>query len=173
MGVGTDSMASNDGMDVWRESLLAMGAGGALLDDAGQGAARALAKRAVPTRELATPELATLELATLELATLGGARALRLDERLGSLEPGKQADLAVFPLPAGAARLAVGGKVQAMVGSDRAATALFVPAPFGREPLMRASLVLVAGRVLVQNGRVIGCDPGVQERVMAAAARIA
>jgi cytosine/adenosine deaminase-related metal-dependent hydrolase len=34
----------------------------------------------------------------LELATLGGARALRLDETLGSIAPGKQADLTVLSL---------------------------------------------------------------------------
>lgn len=36
----------------------------------------------------------------LRAATLGGARALARDDRVGSLEPGKQADLAVFGLPA-------------------------------------------------------------------------
>jgi 5-methylthioadenosine/S-adenosylhomocysteine deaminase len=34
----------------------------------------------------------------LELATLGSARALRLDEEVGSLVPGKRADLAVVSL---------------------------------------------------------------------------
>jgi len=36
--------------------------------------------------------------AALELATLGGARVLGLDDRVGSLVPGKQADLAVVSL---------------------------------------------------------------------------
>ena len=35
----------------------------------------------------------------LRAATLGGARALARDDRVGSLEPGKQADVAVFSLP--------------------------------------------------------------------------
>jgi aminodeoxyfutalosine deaminase len=35
----------------------------------------------------------------LELGTLGGARALGLDSQIGSLEPGKTANLAVAPLP--------------------------------------------------------------------------
>jgi 5-methylthioadenosine/S-adenosylhomocysteine deaminase len=34
----------------------------------------------------------------LELATLGGARALRLDDEVGSLVPGKRADLTVLSL---------------------------------------------------------------------------
>jgi 5-methylthioadenosine/S-adenosylhomocysteine deaminase len=52
-----------------------------------------------------------------ELATLGGARALRMDHAVGSLEVGKQADLAAFArgdvadAPALAVFVAVGGKV--------------------------------------------------------------
>ena len=69
VGVGTDSMASNERMDVLAESRLALGARGS-------------------------------ERAAWELATLGSARALRLDHLVGSLEPGKQADLAAFPLGA-------------------------------------------------------------------------
>jgi cytosine/adenosine deaminase-related metal-dependent hydrolase len=67
VGVGTDSMASNERMDVLAESRLALGARGS-------------------------------ERAAWELATLGGARALRLEHAVGSLEAGKQADLAAFPL---------------------------------------------------------------------------
>jgi len=57
------------------------------------------------------------EHAVWELATLGGARALRMDQAIGSLEPGKQVDLAAFPLdanrtaPARAVFVAVGGRV--------------------------------------------------------------
>ncbi len=70
IGVGTDSMASNERMDVLAESRLALG-----------------------------PRCT--ERAAWELATLGGARALNLDHIIGTLEPGKQADLAAFPLNAG------------------------------------------------------------------------
>ncbi len=42
----------------------------------------------------------TLSRATiLELGTLGGARALGLDAQIGTLAPGKQANLAVVALP--------------------------------------------------------------------------
>ncbi len=65
VGVGSDSLASNDRMDMLREARLA------LSDDAPESAA-------------------------WELATRGGARALGLDHLIGTLEPGKQADLAAF-----------------------------------------------------------------------------
>jgi len=39
----------------------------------------------------------------LELGTLGGARALGLDARIGTLEPGKRANLAIVALPEDAA----------------------------------------------------------------------
>lgn len=69
VGVGSDSLASNDAMDMRRESSAAGG----------------------------TPEQ------VLARATLGGARALQLDAAIGTLEPGKRADLAGFGLSDAAA----------------------------------------------------------------------
>jgi cytosine/adenosine deaminase-related metal-dependent hydrolase len=130
VGLGSDSVASNNRMDLLDEARLAV-----------------LSQRA----RLGRPDVLTAT-AALELATLGGARALGLDRRVGSLEVGKDADLAAFRLdePRG-------------VGSgDVVGTLLFSLA--GR----RAELVTVAGRELVRGGRVLGADPAVARRVAAA-----
>jgi 5-methylthioadenosine/S-adenosylhomocysteine deaminase len=76
VGLGSDSVASNNQMD--------------LLNEARTGV---LLQRAVQQR----PDTISARDA-LHLATLGGARALGLGDRIGSLTPGKAADLAAFPL---------------------------------------------------------------------------
>lgn len=61
----------------------------------------------------------------LELATLGGARVLRLDDRLGSLVPGKQADLTIVtlagspvdPIEDPAAAVVLGGSPERVVAT--------------------------------------------------------
>jgi 5-methylthioadenosine/S-adenosylhomocysteine deaminase len=127
VGLGSDSVASNNRMDIAEEARLAI-----LMQCARIGDPTCIDSRAA-----------------LELATLGGARALGLDAETGSLEPGKAADLAAFPL------------------SDERGTPLIDPiaallfALAGR----RASFVAVAGRVLVRDGRVLGEDAGLRERV--------
>jgi 5-methylthioadenosine/S-adenosylhomocysteine deaminase len=72
-GLGSDSMASNDAMDILEEARRAA----------------ALQRGAITAAR------------SLELATLGGARALDLADRIGTLEPGKDADLAAFPMQPG------------------------------------------------------------------------
>ncbi len=79
VALGSDSMASNDRMDLLEESRAA-----------------ALAQRA---RRTCPGALSGRD--ALTLATLGGARALGLESRVGSLEAGKDADLAAFSLPPG------------------------------------------------------------------------
>jgi 5-methylthioadenosine/S-adenosylhomocysteine deaminase len=76
VGLGTDSPASTPSFDMFAEMRAAIET------------ARARAQRpdALSARE------------ALELATLGGARALGLDGELGSLVPGKKADIAIICL---------------------------------------------------------------------------
>jgi 5-methylthioadenosine/S-adenosylhomocysteine deaminase len=76
VGIGTDGQASNNDQDLFEEMRLA-----ALLPKG-----MALDPTAVPARQ------------AFAMATLGGARALGMADRIGSLEPGKRADLAVLTL---------------------------------------------------------------------------
>jgi 5-methylthioadenosine/S-adenosylhomocysteine deaminase len=135
VGLGSDSMASNDRMHMLEEARAA-----ALVDR---------------LRRPGDPALSPA--AYLELATLGGARALGLDSVIGSLEPGKQADLAAFPLGAaiGAARY------------DPEAAALY---SLGATA---ASFVAVCGEPLVAGGRLLREDPKLGARVGEATAALA
>lgn len=134
VGLGSDSMASNDAMDLLHEARLAI---------LGQ---RARAGRA----DLLPAKVA------LRLATLGGAEALRLDDAVGSLVPGKQADLAAFRLEG------PGGPV-----ADPHAALVFAASR------ARAHRVVVGGEERVRDGIVRGFDPSVATRVQASADRLA
>jgi 5-methylthioadenosine/S-adenosylhomocysteine deaminase len=76
VGIGTDGPASNNDLDMWEEMRLAALLAKGVTSD----------PTALPARE------------ALAMATIGGARALHLDDVIGSLEPGKQADIAVIDL---------------------------------------------------------------------------
>jgi cytosine/adenosine deaminase-related metal-dependent hydrolase len=76
VGLGTDSVASNNRLDILEEARLAQ----MLLR------ARCATPTALPPARL------------LELATIDGARALGLDDEVGTLEPGKAADLCAIAL---------------------------------------------------------------------------
>lgn len=78
IGLGTDSAASNNRLDVLSELRLA-----ALLGKLGTGDAAA-----IPAQQ------------ALEMATINAARALGLDARIGSLEIGKRADITAINLAA-------------------------------------------------------------------------
>lgn len=139
VGLGTDSMASNNQMDLLGEARIAVL----------QQRVRASAGASAGVGAAITARGA------LRLATLGGAEALRLDEEVGSLEVGKQADLAVFTVgPAGAPT------------PDPVAALIFAPAH------ARVSRVIVAGEERVRDGRVEGFDPAIPARVEAAAVRL-
>jgi 5-methylthioadenosine/S-adenosylhomocysteine deaminase len=80
VGIGSDSMASNNRMNLLSEARAAL-----LLQRARIGTHEALAAADV-----------------LELVTMGGACALGLGDEIGSLEVGKSADLAAFEIGAAA-----------------------------------------------------------------------
>jgi 5-methylthioadenosine/S-adenosylhomocysteine deaminase len=79
VGLGTDGAASNNGLDMFAETRVA-----------------AMLSRALAGTGAHPPGLDTLTL--LELATLEGARVLDLDADIGSLEPGKLADVIAIDL---------------------------------------------------------------------------
>jgi len=134
VGLGSDSMASNDRMDLLGEARLATWCQAARLHRPG----------------------ALSDTEALTLATLGGARALGLERRVGSLEPGKDADLAAFGIPA----------AQATALADPWTAAL---AAAGTP----AMLVTVAGRERVRDGQVVDLDAGLAARVGASAEALA
>jgi cytosine/adenosine deaminase-related metal-dependent hydrolase len=137
VGLGSDSVASNNAMDMLAEARQAT-----LMQHAHLGRPDALGAREA-----------------LALATIGGARALRLDSRIGSLEAGKEADLAAFPL------------------DGFGATPAFEPetALVFALPGTKARFVCVAGRELVRDGRLVAgtLDGAVTDRVRESARRLA
>ncbi len=77
----------------------------------------------------------------LEAATIGGARVLGWDDQIGSLEAGKQADIAVWRIDT---------LPHADVVDPVAALVLGSPAPL--------ELLLVAGRAVVEQDRLVSAD---------------
>ena len=127
VGLGSDSMASNNRMHLLEEARLAV-----------------LAHRA---RSPGRPALSLS--CALQLATLGGARCLGLDDVVGSLEVGKAADFAAFPLD----------DLATVPDADPIATAVFALGG------ARATTVAVAGTLRVIDGRLVGADDGLVARV--------
>lgn len=76
VGFGTDGVASNNNMDLFEEM-----------------------NSAAILHKLISKDPTTLDARTVvEMATIGGARALGMDHEIGSLEPGKKADLIVLDM---------------------------------------------------------------------------
>lgn len=126
VGLGSDSMASNNQMDLLAES-----------------------RAAILTQRIASGRHDALDAeAALSLATIGGARALGLDDEIGSLEPGKSADLAAFPLSG----------TRGPVHDPAAALVFALPGTF-------AKMVMVAGRELVRDSRLVVQVPGLDARI--------
>ena len=72
VGLGTDSLASSPSLNMWDEMRYAY---------------------QIHRRDGVTPK------DVLSLATIGGAKALGMDKEIGTLEPGKRADIIAVPLP--------------------------------------------------------------------------
>src|SRR6185295_9531793 len=115
VGLGTDGAASNNRLDVLAEMRLA-----ALLAKGASGDAAALPAHAA-----------------LAMATVNAARALGLDDRIGTLTPGKSADMTAVDLSA----------PELAPCYDPVSHLVYAA---GRE---HVSHVWVDGRLLVENGR--------------------
>lgn len=136
VGLGSGGPAGAGGIDVLAEARLAV-----MLQ-----ALRAARPDALP------------HAVALELATRGGARALRLDHRVGTLEVGKDADLAAFPLDGS----------PALPAHDPSWAALH--AHSGRA----ATFVAVAGEPRVLAGRLVApVDPALPVRLQASVEELA
>ena len=135
VGLGTDSVASNNRCDLIGEARFC-----------------ALIHRAA-SKDCQHPSADQL----LRLATIDGAQALRLDDRIGSLEAGKQADLIAIDLLA-THNAPVHDPVSAIVFSATASDVRHT---------------VVAGRVLFDDGAVRTLDEAaLQSRVNAALGRM-
>ncbi len=137
VGIGTDGPASNNDLDMWEEMrLAALLAKGVAADPT-----------ALPARQ------------ALAMATIGGARALHLDGVTGSLEPGKQADIAVVDL----------GNVHSTPRFARDPQALYAQLVYvGKGSDVRD--VMCQGRWLMRERRLLTLD---EEALKAEAAEIA
>src|SRR5690606_9857204 len=120
VAIGTDSVASNNRIDLLEEARAAQ-----LMQRARHGSPSAL-----PGDVL------------LRMATLDGARALGMEERIGSIEPGKDADLMAVSLEALHVR-PVHDPVAALFYAARATN---------------VTLAMVRGRVLYRAGEFLTID---------------
>lgn len=135
LGIGTDGAASNDS-----QNLLEAVKAAALLQKVAH-----LDPAVISADDV------------LEMATIGGARALGLGERIGSLEPGKRADVVLFE-----------GSVEVATVHDPAAQLVYGASPRAVRD------VWVDGRRVLHDRRVVTVDEGEQAaRCRPLAARLA
>ncbi len=143
LGLGSDSVASNNTCDLLEEARFAT-----LL-------ARLDAPDSSPRVSEARPSgRASIPISAdhmLFAATLGGARALGLDNQIGALVEGMQADMAVIDLN-GAHQQPVNNPFEALVFSSS-----------GRDVVM----TMVAGKEIYRNGQVVTVDESESESRLA------
>lgn len=134
--IGTDSVASNNRIDMLEEARAAQ-----VLQRA-----RARATGVLPSDEL------------LRLVTIEAARALGFDHRIGSLEPGKDADLCAISLD-GPNTTPTGSAMDALFHSARGSDVMFAA---------------VQGRALYADGQILAIDEGeLKTRIDRVASRLA
>jgi 5-methylthioadenosine/S-adenosylhomocysteine deaminase len=120
IGLGTDWTASNNSMDMLVEARLAALVGKMRADD----------PQALPVRQM------------VRMLTIDGARVLGLEGLIGSIEPGKRADLVVFDAT----------RLEATPAHDPEANLIYSMGPRSVRD------VLVDGVLLVRNGRLTRDD---------------
>jgi cytosine/adenosine deaminase-related metal-dependent hydrolase len=145
VGLGSDSVASNNTCDILEEARFAT-----LLGRVDRGTSPRVSKgsealssenksRALPDSRASAPVTAA---DALFAATLGGARALGLDDRVGALTEGLQADIAIVSLD-GAHQSPVSNPIDALIFCSS-----------GRDVI----LTMVAGREIYRNQCVAAVD---------------
>ncbi len=122
VGLGADGAPCNNNLDMFQEMRLA-----SLIHKPRSG------PRSMPA------------MSVLEMATLGGARALGLEDELGSLEPGKRADVIVIRRD--------GLHAQPQAGIDPIAQIVY------EHRASDVDSVIIDGRVLVRGGEFTELDP--------------
>ena len=120
VAIATDGAVTNNGQNIWEAMKLAV----------------YMQRVRYADRWLGTAEQA------LEMATIQAARALDMDDRVGSLEPGKAADLALF------------SRRQPHLLPD----AMLIPNLVYSGLDNRADTVIVGGRVILRGGRSVLFD---------------
>ena len=123
VGLGTDGAASNNSQDMLEVLKFA-----------------SLVQRGRTQRADVIPPLRALRMATFD-----GARAAGIGHLVGSVEPGKRADLAVVDLRRSAHNVTVHDPVSALVHTARPPD---------------VDTVIVDGQVVLEHGQVIGVDEG-------------
>jgi len=120
VGLGTDGAASNNDLSLWEE-----------MDSAAK------------LHKLITKDPTVINAReALEMATIGGARAIHQEKEIGSLEPGKRADLIIVDMTS-AHQIPVYNVYSQLVYATKASD---------------VETVLINGKMIMQNGRVLTID---------------